>query len=113
MTTATEPTATTYRVPQENVELLAERLAELNKRARKLNVPEARLIPHGTEVEHCIKENIFGQKIEYDRTFCLFTIEGETPKLSATWNKRSIARSAKPRCSTSTRAKSESVKTST
>lgn len=66
-----------YRVPQHNVAGLKAEIAELNKRAEKLGVQSVKLVECGTEIVK--RKNQVG--VEYDFTFCLFEIEGGTPKL--------------------------------
>jgi ribosomal protein L36 len=69
---------TVYKINVLHMDLLAEQIAKLNKKALKLKVAPAVLTIHGEETK-TFKNELTG--FEFTKTFKLVTVEGETPKL--------------------------------
>lgn len=77
---STETRTEVREIPAENMERLEERVAELNKRARRLKVPELRIEVVGESIVE--RETKYRPKVKYNATLKHVVIIGESPVLS-------------------------------
>ena len=69
----------TYLIPEANMELLQEKIAKMQKRAKKLACEPVKLIVLGSKI---VKKKNEELKLEYDVTYLECKIEGERPSLN-------------------------------
>lgn len=70
-----------YRVPERNLNALRNEIEKINKRARKINVPEVELVLTGEQdvIEWETPSGLNGKMVKQSRTYEFITIKGETP----------------------------------